>query len=174
MTLHTVTVACHADSIPEELVVDLTGLEIGDAVRVSDLKFPAKVEAAMDANAAVATIVVASSMADVTMPPMSATAEAAVADADAESAAKPKGGEELVLAAPVFDRSVWACLLVAGLGNPPGPPTRRTAHNIGFMAVDALARRWEASRPGAARSRFHAAVPRAPFLDTPDGPVHAP
>ena len=54
--LHTVLVACHADSIPEELVVDLTGLEIGGAVRISDLKLPAKVDAAMDAEIVVASI----------------------------------------------------------------------------------------------------------------------
>ena len=53
---HTVTVACHADSIPDEIVIDLTGLDIGDAVRVSDLKLPAKVEAAMDADVVVASI----------------------------------------------------------------------------------------------------------------------
>ena len=54
--LHTVLVACHADSIPEEIVVDLTGLEIGEAVRISDLKLPAKVEAALDASVVVASI----------------------------------------------------------------------------------------------------------------------
>ncbi len=54
--LHTVTVACHADSIPDEIVVDLTGLDIGDAVRVSDLKLPPKVEAAMDGDLVVASI----------------------------------------------------------------------------------------------------------------------
>lgn len=54
--LHTVLVACHADSIPEEIVVDLTGLEIGGAVRIADLKLPAKVEAAMDADVVVASI----------------------------------------------------------------------------------------------------------------------
>ena len=54
--LHTVTVACHADSIPEELVIDLTGLEIGDAIRVSDLKVPAKVEAAMEGDVVVASV----------------------------------------------------------------------------------------------------------------------
>jgi large subunit ribosomal protein L25 len=54
--LHTVLVACHADSIPEELVVDLTGLEIGGTVRISDLKLPAKVDAAMDAEVVVASI----------------------------------------------------------------------------------------------------------------------
>ena len=56
IALHTVTVACHADSIPDEIVIDLTGLDIGDAVRISDLKLPAKVEAAMDADVVVASI----------------------------------------------------------------------------------------------------------------------
>ncbi|WP_293904022.1 50S ribosomal protein L25/general stress protein Ctc [Phenylobacterium sp.] len=54
--LHTVTVACHADSIPEEIVIDLTGLDIGDAVRISDLKLPPKVEAAMDGDVVVASV----------------------------------------------------------------------------------------------------------------------
>lgn len=41
-------------------------------------------------------------------------------------------------------------LILAGLGNP-GPKYERQRHNIGFMAVDAVARRWSAS-PW--RSRF--------------------
>jgi large subunit ribosomal protein L25 len=58
VTLHAVTVSCHADSIPEEIVVDLTGLEIGDAVRVSDLKLPAGVTAAVDGDLVVASVVI--------------------------------------------------------------------------------------------------------------------
>src|SRR6478752_6089889 len=38
VALHTVTVSCPADQIPEEIVVDLTGLDIGSTIRVSDLK----------------------------------------------------------------------------------------------------------------------------------------
>ncbi|MFZ5720970.1 MAG: 50S ribosomal protein L25/general stress protein Ctc [Pseudomonadota bacterium] len=56
IALHTVTVSCSADSIPEEIVVDVTGLEIGDNVRVADLKLPAKVEVALDGEAVVASI----------------------------------------------------------------------------------------------------------------------
>lgn len=56
---HTVTVSCHADSIPEEIVVDLTGKEIGDSIRVSDLKLPAKVAAAIDGDVVVASIAAA-------------------------------------------------------------------------------------------------------------------
>lgn len=56
---HTVTVSCHADSIPEEIVVDLTGKEIGDSIRVADLKLPAKVEAAIEGDVVVASIAAA-------------------------------------------------------------------------------------------------------------------
>lgn len=54
--LHTVLVSCHADSIPEEILVDLSGLEIGDAVRVSGLKLPARVQAAVDGSVVVASV----------------------------------------------------------------------------------------------------------------------
>ena len=64
VVLHSVTVACHADSIPEEIVVDLTGLDIGDAVRVSDLKLPAKVESAIDGELVVASISMSKAVVD--------------------------------------------------------------------------------------------------------------
>ena len=56
VSLHAVSVACSADSIPEEIVVDLTGMDIGETVRVADLKLPAKVEAALDGDIVVASI----------------------------------------------------------------------------------------------------------------------
>ena len=79
VTLHTVTVSCHADSIPEEIVVDLTGLEIGDAVRVSDLKLPAKVTVAMDGDLVVASVTVT---------------KAGVEEATTEGGEAAEGGEE--------------------------------------------------------------------------------
>ena len=93
VVLHEVIVSCLADHIPEEIVVDLTGLEIGASVRVSDLKFPEGVEAAVDANATVATVASASSMADADEAADAATAEEAVAEAAAEAAAAEEGGE---------------------------------------------------------------------------------
>ena len=57
-------------------------------------------------------------------------------------------------------------LLIAGLGNP-GPTYAKNRHNIGFMAVDEIARRWGFP---AARSRFHGAVSEG-SIPTPDGPV---
>lgn len=56
VSLHEVTVSCPADSIPEEIVIDLTGLDIGDAVRVSDLKLPAGVTAVLEGDVVVASI----------------------------------------------------------------------------------------------------------------------
>jgi large subunit ribosomal protein L25 len=94
VVLHEVLVSCHANQIPEEIVVDLTGLEIGDSVRVSDLKLPTGVEAAVDADSAVATIASASAMADADEAADAATAEGAVAEAAAETAAAEEGGEE--------------------------------------------------------------------------------
>jgi len=59
-------------------------------------------------------------------------------------------------------------LLIAGLGNP-GPTYAKNRHNIGFMAVDEIARRWGF---GPWRSRFQAHACEG-SIDTPDGPARA-
>jgi len=41
---HEVDVTCRADNIPEQIEIDLTGLEIGDSVRISDVTLPDGVE----------------------------------------------------------------------------------------------------------------------------------
>jgi large subunit ribosomal protein L25 len=56
VALHELIVSVAADQIPEELVVDLTGLEIGDAIRVSDVAIPATAKVVLDADTVVASI----------------------------------------------------------------------------------------------------------------------
>jgi len=53
---HDVELMAPADQIPEELVVDLTGLEIGDTIRISDIALPAGIESAIDRDVVVATV----------------------------------------------------------------------------------------------------------------------
>lgn len=63
IALHEVELMAPADSIPEELVVDLTGLDVGDSVRALDLKLPAGVQIAPhDRDATVASIATSSAM----------------------------------------------------------------------------------------------------------------
>ena len=57
---HDVEISCTADHIPEELVFDLTGLDIGDAIRISAFTFPEGVTPAMDRDFVVATVTGAS------------------------------------------------------------------------------------------------------------------
>jgi PTH1 family peptidyl-tRNA hydrolase len=57
-------------------------------------------------------------------------------------------------------------LIIAGLGNP-GPTYTKNRHNIGFMAVDEIARRWGF---GPARARFQALASEG-AIETPEGRV---
>ncbi|MFN3584156.1 50S ribosomal protein L25/general stress protein Ctc [Phenylobacterium sp.] len=81
VALHTLTVSCPADQIPEEIVFDLTGLEIGTTIRVADLTLPANATSALDAETVVASISGAK-----------AEVEEAAEGAEGETAAE--GGEE--------------------------------------------------------------------------------
>jgi len=93
VALHSLTVSCAADEIPEEIVFDLTGLDIGATIRVGDLKLPANVEAAVDADAVVASIAGAMAEESEEAPATEATAEGEAAAEGGEEAAS-EGGEE--------------------------------------------------------------------------------
>ena len=63
INLHELELLAPADHIPEELVVDLTGLDIGDAIRAIDIVLPAGVElTAQVREATVASIATSSAM----------------------------------------------------------------------------------------------------------------
>ena len=88
--------SCPADQIPEELVVDLLKLEIGDTVRVGDLQLPKGIEAAIDADTVIVTLQgqSAQSMEDEEADATAGEEAAAEAAAEGEAAAAEEGGEE--------------------------------------------------------------------------------
>ena len=53
---HTVELACPADKIPEELVIDLANHDLGDVIRISEVKLPEGVKPAMDRDFVIANV----------------------------------------------------------------------------------------------------------------------
>ena len=94
VALHTVTVSCTADHIPEEIVVDLTGLDIGSTIRISDLKSPDNAQLALPADAVVASIAGAMAEEVVEEPAEGAAAEGEEPAAEAAAEETSEGGEE--------------------------------------------------------------------------------
>lgn len=92
IALHDLTVSVHADEIPEELVVDLTGLEIGDNVRVSDIKLPAGATPVLAPETVIASI--SGAMAEVSEEAGEGAAEGGEAAAEEPAAEASEGGEE--------------------------------------------------------------------------------
>ncbi|MEO5859721.1 MAG: 50S ribosomal protein L25 [Pyrinomonadaceae bacterium] len=87
--LHTVKVLCEPANTPDSIDVDVSGLEAGHAIHVSDLKVGAGIEISEDPEAVVASIVIVQE-ADLE-PQLEAGAEPAVAGE--EKADEPKDGE---------------------------------------------------------------------------------
>lgn len=74
-TLFSIPVFAKLDAIPNEFVVDISHLTVGDSLRVSDIVFPAGVRPAIESDVAIATAVITRS-----------TLEAIAADEAAEAA----------------------------------------------------------------------------------------
>lgn len=53
---HDVELACPADQIPEELVIDLASHNLGDTIRMSEVKLPAGVKSAIERDFVIATL----------------------------------------------------------------------------------------------------------------------
>jgi large subunit ribosomal protein L25 len=89
---HEIPVRCPADAIPDHFEVDLTGLEIGDAVHISAVKLPEGVKPTItERDFTVATIV--GRAAEEEAAPAAAAAEA-VPGAEAEATAPAEAAEE--------------------------------------------------------------------------------
>jgi len=73
---HEIELNVPADHIPEDLVVDLTGLEIGDTIRISSVPVPQGATPAMERDAVVATIAGSSAQASADAEAQEGAAEA--------------------------------------------------------------------------------------------------
>lgn len=82
-----IEVMCKPKDIPETLFVDLTGLEMGDVVKLGDVKFPAGVKPVEDLDTTIAAIA-APAAEEVEEAPAPAADAAAAAPAAAAPAAK--------------------------------------------------------------------------------------
>ena len=135
---HTVEVTAPNDAIPEEIVVDLTGTEIGDSIHISAVKLPKGVTPTItDRDFTIATIVAPSALKSSEGGEAEAGSCRVIGFAAKFSAMTIRGG---LRAASSVSGDVSMKLLV-GLGNP-GDQYRGNRHNIGFMAVDAIAREY--------------------------------
>ena len=85
---HEIEVVCDAAEIPEELHIDLTGLEIGDSIHISQVALPKGAKAAIDdRDFTVATIVAPSAMKS------EEEEEAAAAEGEVPTVGEEEGGE---------------------------------------------------------------------------------
>ncbi len=84
---HEVELLCPNDSIPENIEIDLSGSDIGDSLKISDVKLPGDVEPTItDRDFTIATITGSSAVVE------EAAEEAA--DAEADAAAEDEGEED--------------------------------------------------------------------------------
>jgi large subunit ribosomal protein L25 len=92
---HELELVCEADKIPDEIVIDVTGLDVGDSVHISAVNLPSGSESAItDRDFTIATIVAPSAMKQ-TEGEEGVTVEAgAVPTADEAEAEEAEGGEE--------------------------------------------------------------------------------
>jgi len=86
INLHELEVTAPADQIPEAITIDLTGFEIGDAVRAADIVLPEGVELSPQLRDATVASVATSSA-------LQAEEEAAAETAEGEAEAQPEAAE---------------------------------------------------------------------------------
>jgi large subunit ribosomal protein L25 len=86
--LHAIDVHCMPEHLPSQLEMDVSSLEIGDAVHVSDIKMPEGVEADLDGEVVVALVQ------EIRIGKAEEEADAAAAEAEAAEAAEGEAAPE--------------------------------------------------------------------------------
>ena len=102
---HEIEVFCKATDIPDEFVLDLTGLDLGGSIHIEDVKMPSGVKPTQQGNFTVATLVAPTALKAEDDKPAEATAAAdgAAAAASAPAAAGAAAPAAAAAAAPAKD-----------------------------------------------------------------------
>ena len=153
-----VELKCPAESIPNEIVIDLTGSDIGTSIKISSVKLPENVIPTItDRDFVVATVAAPTVIKEPEKPaeetPADGTegeaaaegAEASAKDGEAakkdekgkDAAADKKPEEKKASEKKPAEKEIINMLLLVGLGNP-GSDYTNTRHNIGFKIIDAI------------------------------------
>jgi large subunit ribosomal protein L25 len=90
--LHTLTIKSKPGSIPNEISVDISGLEVGAAIRVSDLTLPSGVETDVDPEETVVSVMIV--QVDIPEPEVAEEGEEGEARAEGEAAEGGEGAED--------------------------------------------------------------------------------
>ena len=92
---HELELVCESDKIPDEISLDVTGLDIGDSIHISHVTLPeGSVSAITDRDFTIATIVAPSAMKQEPTEVVEGAEGEAPAEGEAEGEAEAEGGEE--------------------------------------------------------------------------------
>jgi len=108
---HTLALYCPADFIPDEIVVDLTGLQIGQSVHISEIKLPERVSAVSRDDVTLCTIAAQAKEEEVVVEaPVTAEVPATAQKVPEAGAAAPAAGakDAKAAAAPAKDAKAGA------------------------------------------------------------------
>ena len=92
---HELELVCESDRIPDEIALDVTGLDVGDSIHISHVTLPeGSVSAITDRDFTIATIVAPSAMKQEAADAAEVEAGAVPTEAEAEAEGEAEGGEE--------------------------------------------------------------------------------
>ena len=92
---HDLELVCESDKIPDEIVLDVTGLDVGDSIHISHVTLPeGSVSAITDRDFTIATIVAPSAMKQEPTDEAEIAADEVPTEGEAEAGAEAEGGGE--------------------------------------------------------------------------------